>query len=131
MNVAPCVLPCPLNQEHQSTREDSGLHRIPENWHQPLGCDNALWLSDYRSLRSNPICNASLRKSPHVYSLSPRLRKTIVSLWIHESIGYSKWTSAVGTQQRKSTIACNVHVMANMSTKIGGCCSFALVFSPI
>ena len=35
--IAPCVLPCPKTQEHQSTCVDSWVRRVPENGHQPLG----------------------------------------------------------------------------------------------
>ena len=35
-------------------------------------------------------CNATLRRSPIVYSLALRLRNTKVPVWTHESIGFSK-----------------------------------------
>ena len=35
--IAPCVLPCPKTQEHQSTCVDSWVHRVPKNGHQPMG----------------------------------------------------------------------------------------------
>ena len=44
-SIAPCVLPCPKTQEHQSTCVDSWVHRVPENGHQPLGRGNSLWRS--------------------------------------------------------------------------------------
>ena len=43
--IAPCVLPCPKTQEHQSTCVDSWVHGVPENGHQPLGRGNSLWHS--------------------------------------------------------------------------------------
>ena len=43
--------------------------------------------------------NAISRRSPPVYSLALRLRNTKVPVWTHESIGYPKWTSAIGTRQ--------------------------------
>ena len=53
--IAPCVLPCPKTQEHQSTCVDSWVHRVPENGHQPLGRGNSLWHSACPILWSNPI----------------------------------------------------------------------------
>ena len=44
-------------------------------------------------------CNASLRWLSHVYSLALRLINTEVPVWTHESMGYPKWTSAIGTRQ--------------------------------
>ena len=52
--IAPCVLPCPKTQEHQSTCVDSWVHRVPENGHQPSGCGNSLWRSACPILWSNP-----------------------------------------------------------------------------
>ena len=52
--IAPCVLPCPKTQEHQSTCVDSWVHRVPENGHQPLGRGNSLWRSACPILWSNP-----------------------------------------------------------------------------
>ena len=52
---APCVLPCPKTQEHQSTCVDSWVHRIHENGHQSLGRGNSLWRSACSILWSNPI----------------------------------------------------------------------------
>ena len=52
--IAPCVLPCPETQEHQSTCVDSWVHRVPENGHQPLGRGNSLWRSACPILWSNP-----------------------------------------------------------------------------
>ena len=45
-------------------------------------------------------CNATLRRSPLVYSLALRLRNTKVPVWTHESIGYPKtdishWDAAI------------------------------------
>ena len=53
--IAPCVLPCPKTQEHQSTCVDSWVHRVPENGHQPLGRGNSLWRSACQILWSNPV----------------------------------------------------------------------------
>ena len=39
------------------------------------------------------------RRSPPLCSLALRLRNTKVPVWTHESIGYPKWTSAIGTRQ--------------------------------
>ena len=43
--------------------------------------------------------NAISRRSPPVYSFALRLRNTKVSVWTHESIGYTKIDSAIGTRQ--------------------------------
>ena len=43
--------------------------------------------------------NAISWSLPPVYSLALRLRKTKVPVWTHESMGYPKWTSAIGTRQ--------------------------------
>ena len=53
--IAPCVLPRPKTQEHQSTCVDSWVHRVPENGHQPLGRGNSLWRAACPILWSNPI----------------------------------------------------------------------------
>ena len=53
--IAPCVLPCPKTQEHQSTCVDSWVHGVPENGHQPLGRGKSLWRSACPILWSNPI----------------------------------------------------------------------------
>ena len=53
--IAPCVLPCPKTQEHQSTCVDSWVHRVPENGHQPLERGNSLWRSACPIFWSNPI----------------------------------------------------------------------------
>ena len=51
----PCVLSCPMTQEHRSTCVDSWVHGVPENGHQPLGRGNSLWRSACPILWSNPI----------------------------------------------------------------------------
>ena len=53
--IAPCVLPCPKTEEHQSTCVDSWVHRVPENGHQPLGRGNSLLHSACPIMWSNPI----------------------------------------------------------------------------
>ena len=53
--IAPSVLPCPKTQGHQSTCVDAWVHRVHENWHQPLGRGNSLWRSVCPILWSNPI----------------------------------------------------------------------------
>ena len=98
--IAPSVLPCPKTQEHQSTCVDWWVHRVPENGHQPLGRGNSLWHSACPILWSNPIFNATLQRSPPVYSLALRLRNTKVSVWTHESMRYpimdiSHWDAAI------------------------------------
>ena len=98
--IAPCVLPCPKTQEHQSTCVDSWVHGVPENGHQPLGRGNWLWHSACPMLWSNPTFNAISRRSPPLCSLALRLRNTKVPVWTHESIGYPKmdishWDTAI------------------------------------
>ena len=98
--IAPCVLPCPKTQEHQSTCVDSCVHGVTENGHQPLGRGNSLWHSACPILWSNPTFNAISRRSPPLCSLAQRLRNTKVPVWTHESIGYPKmdishWDTAI------------------------------------
>ena len=95
----PCVLPCPKTQEHQSTCVDSWVHGVPENGHQPLGRGNSLWRSACPILWSNPILKRYFMDNAHVYSLALKLRNTTVPVWTHESMGFPKWTSAIGTRQ--------------------------------
>ena len=96
----PCVLPCPTTQEHQTTCVDLLVHRVTENWHQPLGRGNSLWRSACPILWSHPFCNANLRRLPPVYSLALRPRNTKVPVWTHESREYPKmvishWDAAI------------------------------------
>ena len=98
--IAPCVLPCPKTQEHQSTCVDSWVHRVPENGHQTLGRGNSLWHSACPILWQTQSCNDTMRRSPPVYSLTLRLRNTKVPVWTHESIGclkmdISHWHAAI------------------------------------
>ena len=95
----PCVLPCPKTQEHQSTCVDSWVHGVLENGHQPLGRGNSLWRSACPILWSNPILKRYFMDNAHVYSLALKLRNTTVPVWTHESMGFPKWTSAIGTRQ--------------------------------
>ena len=44
-------------------------------------------------------CNAISRRLPPLCSIALILRNTKVPVWTHESIGYPKWTSAIGTWQ--------------------------------
>ena len=44
-------------------------------------------------------CYAISRRLPPLHSLALRLRNTKVPVWTHESIGYPKMTSAIGTRQ--------------------------------
>ena len=44
-------------------------------------------------------CCAISRRLPPLCSLALRLRNTKVPVWTHESIGYPKWTSSIGTRQ--------------------------------
>ena len=47
----------------------------------------------------NLSCYAISRRLPLLCSLAPRLRNTKVPVWTHESIGYPKMASAIGTRQ--------------------------------
>ena len=96
----PCVLPCPKTQEHQSTCDDSWVHRVPENGHQPLGRGNSLWRSACPILWSNPIFERYFTEIAPLCSVALRLRNTKVPVMTHESIGYPKmdishWDGAI------------------------------------
>ena len=100
MDIAPCVLPCPKTQEHQSSCVDSWVHGVPENGHQPLGRGNSLWRSACPILWSNLILKRYFMDIAPVYSLALRLRNTKVPVWTHESMGYPKmdinhWDAAI------------------------------------
>ena len=100
--LAPCVLPCPKTQEHQSTCVDSWVHRVTENGHQTLGRGNSLWHSACPILWSNPNLLRRYRRLPPLCSLALRLRNTKVPVWTHESIGYfgvPKMDKAIRTRQ--------------------------------
>ena len=99
--IAPCVLPCPKTQEHQSTCVDSWGHRVPEmdisHWDAAIhyGIPLAQYCDQTRSLNA-----MDSRRSPPVYSLALRLKNTKVPVWTHESIGYPKmdishWDAAI------------------------------------
>ena len=98
--IAPCVLPCPKSQEHQSTCVDTWVHGVPENGHQTLGSGNSLWRSACLILWSNPILKRDFMDIAPVYSLALRLGNTKVPVWEHESMGYPKmdishWEAAI------------------------------------
>ena len=68
--------------------------------------DISLWdAAIHYGIQRAPYCeqtryfNSISRKSPPVYSLALRFRNTKVPVWTHESKGYPKWTSAIGTRQ--------------------------------
>ena len=104
--IAPCVLPCPKTQEHQSTCVDSWVHRVPENGHQPLGRGNSLWRSAWPILWSNPILLRYFTKiAPSVlpYHKTQEHQSTCVDSWVHRvpenghqplGRGNSLWRSA-------------------------------------
>ena len=104
--IAPSVLPCPKTQEHQSTCVDSWVHRVPENWHQPLGCGNSLWRSACPILWSNPILLRYFTKIAPSMLPCPKTREhqsTCVDSWVHRvpenghqplGRGKSLWPSA-------------------------------------
>ena len=104
--IAPCVLPCPKTQEHQSTYVNSWVHRVPENGHQPLGRGNSLWRSAYPILWSNPILLRHFTKiAPSVLPCpkTQEYQSTCVDSWVrrvpkngHQPLGRgnSLWLSA-------------------------------------
>ena len=84
--IAPCVLPCPKTQEHQSTCVDSWVHRVPENGHQPLGRGNSLWRAACPLLWSNPLLLRYFTEIvPSVLSCpkSQEHQSTCVDSWVH------------------------------------------------
>ena len=103
---APCVLPCPKTQEHQSTCVDSWVHRVPENGHQPLGRGNSLWRSAFPILWSNPFLLRYFTKIvPSVLPcpMTQEHQSTCVDSWVHRvpenghqplGRGNSLWRSA-------------------------------------
>ena len=104
--IAPCVLPCPKTQEHQSTCVDSWVHRVPENGHQPLGPGNSLWRSACPILWSNPILLRYFTKIAPSVLPCPKTQEhqsTCVDSWVHRvpenghqplGRGNSLWRSA-------------------------------------
>ena len=104
--IAPCVLPCPKTQEHQSTCVDSWVHRVPENGHQPLGRGNSLWRSACPILWSNPILLRYFTKIAPSVLPCPKTQEhqsTCVDSWVnrvpengHQPLGRgnSLWRSA-------------------------------------
>ena len=104
--IAPCVLPCPRNQEHQSTCVDSWVHRVPENGHQPLGRGNSLWRSAGPILWSNPILQRYITEIAPSVLPCPKTQEhqsTYVDSWVHRvpenghqplGRGNSLWRSA-------------------------------------
>ena len=84
--IAPCVLPCPKTQEHQSTCVDSWVHRVPENGHQPLGRGNSLWRAACPILWSNPIVLRYFTEIVPSVLPCPKTQEhqsTCVDSWVH------------------------------------------------
>ena len=84
--IAPAVLPCPRTQEHQSTRVDSWVHRVPENWHQLLGRGNSLWHSACPILWSNPFLFRFFTEIVPSVLPCPKTQEhqsTCVDSWVH------------------------------------------------
>ena len=104
--IAPCALPCPKTQEHQSTCVDSWVHRVPENGHQPLGRGNSLWRSACPILWSNPILQRNFTENAPCVLPCPKTQEhqsTCVDSWVHRvpenghqplGSGNSLWHSA-------------------------------------
>ena len=129
----PCVLPCPKTQEHQSTWQcvDLGVHRVPENGHQPLGRGNSLWRSACPILWPNPILLSYFTKIAPCVFPCPKTQEhqstCVDSLiqWVpengHQSLGRgnSLWRSAC-------PILCSYHILLRYLTEIAPLCSLAL-----
>ena len=98
---APCALPCPKTQEHQSTLVDSWVHRVPENGASAIGTRQfTRWRSACPILWSNPILLRYLTKIAPSVLPWPKTQEHQSTLWTHESIGYpkigiSQWDAAV------------------------------------
>ena len=129
--IAPCVLPCPKTQEHQSTCVDSWVHRVPENGHQPLGRGNSLWRSACPILWSNPILLRYFTKIVPSVLPCPKTQEhqsTCVDSWVHRvpenghqplGRGNSLWRSAC-------PILWSNPILLRYFTKIAPLCSLAL-----
>ena len=86
LQLAPCVLPCPKTQEHQSTCVDSWVHGVPENGHQPLGRGNSLWRSACPILWSNPMLQRYFTEIAPSVPPCPKTQEdqsTCVDSWVH------------------------------------------------
>ena len=97
--IAPCVLPCPKSGTPKYPM-DSWVHRVTENWHQPLG--RGIHYGGQLAIYYDQTltCYAISRRSLPVYSLALRLRNTKVPVRTHESIGCPKmdishWDAAI------------------------------------
>ena len=100
--IAPSVLPSPTCVGLRNTK-------VPVWTHESIGypkMDISHWdAAIHYGVQLAQYCDqtrsfiAISRRSPPVYSLALRLRNTKVPTWTHESIGYRKWTSAIGTRQ--------------------------------
>ena len=78
------------------THESMGYpNMVISHWDAAIhyGIQLAQYCDQFRSF------NAISPRSPPLCSLALRLRKTKVPVWTHESIGYPKLTSAIGTRQ--------------------------------
>ena len=129
--IAPCVLPCPKTQEHQSTCVDSWVHRVPENGHQPLGRGNSLWHSACPILWSNPIFQRYFTEIVPSVLPCPKTREhqsTCVDSWVHRvpenghqplGRGNSLWRAA--SQYCDQTLSCYA-----ISRRLPPLCSLAL-----
>ena len=84
--IAPCVLPCPKTQEHQSICVDSWVHGVHQNGHQPLRRGNSLWRSACPILWSNPILQRYFTEITPSVLPCPRTQEhqsTCVDSWVH------------------------------------------------
>ena len=98
----PCVLPCPKTQEPKVpmwTHESIGYPKMDIS-HWDAAIHDGVQLAQYCDQTRS--CDATLGRSPLVYSLSLRLRNTKVHvpMWTHGSIGYPKmdishWDAAI------------------------------------
>ena len=106
-----CSLCAPLPQRLRNTKvpvwthESIGYPKIDiSHWDAAFhfGVQLAQYCDQTRSF------NVISRRSPPVSFLALRLRNTKVPVWTHESIGYPKWTSAIGTGNSLWHSACPI-----------------------
>ena len=77
------------------------------------------------------FCNATLRRFPHVYSNTLRLRNTKVPMWTHESMGYPKmdishWDAAIHYGVQLAQYCDQTLTSYAFSRRLPPLCSFAL-----
>ena len=94
--IAPCVLPCPKTQEHQSTSVDSWVHRVSENGHQLFGRGNSQLAMRRRATSSrrwhqSPRSRSHIQRRADVGSRSQAAQSATLPL----QRGLGQWTQSV------------------------------------